>query len=79
MKPVVVCSIIAFLFTLLLPAHAQQSDNVLAVAASPTPTTSFPLPAIAPDADPETATRAWLDTVPPDKRAKSDAYFEGGY
>jgi STE24 endopeptidase len=25
------------------------------------------------------ATRAWLDTVPADKRARSDAYFEGGY
>ncbi len=25
------------------------------------------------------ATKAWLDTVPADKRAKSDAYFEGGY
>ncbi len=25
------------------------------------------------------ATKAWLNTVPADKRAKSDAYFEGGY
>src|SRR6266480_1232884 len=29
--------------------------------------------------DPSTATQAWLDTVPADERAKSDAYFEGGY
>jgi STE24 endopeptidase len=29
--------------------------------------------------DPATATKAWLATVPADKRAKSDAYFEGGY
>jgi STE24 endopeptidase len=29
--------------------------------------------------DPATATTAWLETVPADKRAKSDAYFEGGY
>ena len=29
--------------------------------------------------DPGAATQAWLDTVPADKRAKSDAYFEGGY
>lgn len=29
--------------------------------------------------DPAEATKAWLDTVPPDKRARSDAYFEGGY
>jgi Zn-dependent protease with chaperone function len=29
--------------------------------------------------DPERATEAWLNTVPAEKRAKSDAYFEGGY
>ena len=29
--------------------------------------------------DPAVATQAWLATVPQDKRAKSDAYFEGGY
>lgn len=27
----------------------------------------------------EVATQAYLDTVPPEKRARSDAYFEGGY
>ena len=29
--------------------------------------------------DPEVATRAYLGTLPSDKKAKSDAYFEGGY
>src|SRR6266481_2928687 len=29
--------------------------------------------------DPAAATKAWLATVPRDKREKSDAYFEGGY
>jgi STE24 endopeptidase len=29
--------------------------------------------------DPAAATKAWLDTVPQEKREKSDAYFEGGY
>src|SRR5437867_4390443 len=29
--------------------------------------------------DPAAATQAWFDTVPADKRVKSDAYFEGGY
>ncbi|HEX7517815.1 MAG TPA: M48 family metallopeptidase [Chthoniobacterales bacterium] len=52
---------------------------VRAQETSPAPTISAPAPSIAPNADPATATRAWLDTVPPDKRAKSDAYFEGGY
>ena len=46
---------------------------------SPSPSVAAVLPTIPPDADPATATRAWLDTVPADKREKSDAYFEGGY
>jgi STE24 endopeptidase len=50
----------------------------LAQGTSPSPTAA-PAPSIAPGTDPATATRAWLDTVPPDKHAKSDAYFEGGY
>src|SRR5436190_24197308 len=54
------------------PAFAQQPS------ASPEPT-SYPTPSIAAGSDPATATRASLDTVPPDKKAKSDAYFEGGY
>jgi STE24 endopeptidase len=29
--------------------------------------------------DPTVATQTWLDSVPQDKREKSDAYFEGGY
>ncbi len=40
-----------------------------------------PTPATTPSGitDPEKATRAWLDTVPPAEKARSDAYFEGGY
>src|SRR5256885_6620238 len=33
----------------------------------------------APAFDAKAATDAYLGTVPPDKRARSDAYFEGGY
>jgi STE24 endopeptidase len=29
--------------------------------------------------NPEAATRAWLDTMPANEKARSDAYFEGGY
>lgn len=29
--------------------------------------------------DPEAATRAYIDTLPAEQRAKSNAYFEGGY
>ena len=53
--------------------------NVPAQEPSPASAISAPAPSIAPGTDPATATRAWLDTVPADKRAKSDAYFEGGY
>jgi len=52
--------------------RAQEISN-------PAPTISAATPSIPANADPATATRAWLDTVPPDKREKSDAYFEGGY
>lgn len=45
-----------------------------------------PVELVVPDAarpgagfDVERATRAWLDTLPADARAKSNAYFEGGY
>lgn len=38
-----------------------------------------PLAAHAADFDVERATRAWLDTLQGPARAKSDAYFEGGY
>jgi len=44
--------------------------------ASPSPAT-VPIPTGI--ADPGAATRAWLDTVPPEEKARSDTYFEGGY
>ncbi len=62
------------LSTVLLSAPVAES-----IDATPAATTSLVVPAIAVDANAATATRAWLDTVPADKKAKSDAYFEGGY
>jgi STE24 endopeptidase len=57
----------------LLPAQAQVSP-------SPTPPPAAVFSAANPKTfDPAAATQAWLDTVPAEKRAKSDAYFEGGY
>jgi len=38
-----------------------------------------PAPATAPAFDPQAATAAYLAKVPADVRARSDAYFEGGY
>jgi STE24 endopeptidase len=53
-----------------------QDSPVPAVAVSPT----LVVPAAAVNVDdPAAATKAWLDKVPADKRARSDAYFEGGY
>ena len=40
---------------------------------------AVPAAAHAASFDVETATRAWLDTLQGPARAKSDAYFEGGY
>ena len=51
------------------PARAQQTAKQSA-AISVENASSF---------DPAAATQVWLNTVPPEKRAKSDAYFEGGY
>jgi Zn-dependent protease with chaperone function len=67
--------VLVFLFAL---SSIAVVPSVLAQGTSPSPTAA-PAPSIAPGTDPATATRAWLDTVPADKRAKSDAYFEGGY
>jgi STE24 endopeptidase len=50
------------------------------VAASPTPPPAAVIQGGNIKAfDPAAATKAWLDTVPADKRARSDRYFEGGY
>src|SRR5437763_8269991 len=54
----------------LRPVQAQES--------SPAPVTSTKTE-VAKSFDPVQATKAWLDTVPADKRAKSNAYFEGSY
>ncbi len=65
-------ALIAFTACLVLlkPVQAQLAD--------PTPTNTPALTEIK-SFDPVAATNAWLDSVPGDKRAKSDAYFEGGY
>jgi STE24 endopeptidase len=55
--------------------------GMVARAQSPTPapaSTESPSP-VTDGMSPEAAAKAWLDSVPAEKRAKSDAYFEGGY
>ncbi len=66
----------------LIPALLYCIISVSAISAEeaspPSPAPDVPAAAVH-VTDPAAATRAWLDTVPADKRAKSDAYFEGGY
>src|SRR6202011_265873 len=59
-----------FCVIFLRPVEAQQ------ISASPSSSTMVESKK---PFDPTEATKAWLNTVPADKRAKSDAYFEGGY
>src|SRR5207245_955098 len=61
---------LAFTLTFLSPVPAQQNLPSTSTPSTVTSAKSF---------DPVAATKAWLNTVPADKRAKSDAYFEGGY
>src|SRR5688500_9039256 len=61
-------------------APATTAEAPAATAAAPAPVGSpIAPPAAAAPFDPRAATRAYLDRVPPDQKARSDAYFEGGY
>jgi STE24 endopeptidase len=56
--------------------------SVAICLAETAPPLTLNIPAAArsgPNFDVKAATDAWLATVPPDKKARSDAYFEGGY
>jgi STE24 endopeptidase len=61
---------LVFGLTLLNPVPAQQILPSPATSTKVEPAKTF---------DPGEVTKAWLSTVPAEKRAKSDAYFEGGY
>src|SRR6266478_5885203 len=61
---------------LLIVAVAWLAFSKIAYAQLPSPS---PTAQTSASFDPVQATKAWLNTVPADKRAKADAYFEGGY
>ena len=65
---------LALLSTALLCAPVARAQEP-----APSSAPALVIPAAALNVDPATATRAWLDTVPADRKSKSDAYFEGGY
>ena len=50
-----------------------------AARADSPPLGPIPAEASGPSIDPAAATRAYLATIPPEAKARSDAYFEGGY
>jgi STE24 endopeptidase len=59
---------------------ASLGNPVIAAQTSVAPSQfSLITPASSRPEDIEAATNAWLETVPPAERARSDAYFEGGY
>ncbi|HSN17832.1 MAG TPA: M48 family metallopeptidase [Gammaproteobacteria bacterium] len=57
-------------------APSMQTSKSGASPAAATPASAAP---VAKRFDADDATRQWLDTLSPEARAKSDAYFEGGY
>ncbi|HSD33761.1 MAG TPA: hypothetical protein VLB49_17735, partial [Gemmatimonadales bacterium] len=65
--PLHLVAIATLAFTVPLP---QQVDSTPPVPAAAQASDHF---------DPVAATQAYLATVPADKEARSDAYFEGGY
>jgi STE24 endopeptidase len=58
---------------------ALAKGQAAATGAPPTQTGAIAAAPTTEHFDPAAATNAYLAKVPPDKKAKSDAYFEGGY
>ena len=72
----------AFVFAallIILAAPARAGEPAPASSQAILPLGPIPAAASAPSFDAEAATRAYLDSIPADARARSDAYFEGGY
>ena len=66
----------------LAPAAAEEPTATTPADAPLTAKVELVVPAGAqagPDFDVERATKAWVETLTPEQRAKSKAYFEGGY
>jgi len=72
---------LAFLAVLLamLTSASLARAQTSATATPQAPTGAIAAASTSEHFDPAAATNAYLAKVPPDKKAKSDAYFEGGY
>jgi STE24 endopeptidase len=73
-------SLAVFVAALVLLTPAASAKGQAAATAAPPAQTSATAATATPELfDPMAATNAYLAKLPPDKKAKSDAYFEGGY
>jgi Zn-dependent protease with chaperone function len=72
---VLLSTILSCAFALVAPSLRAQVTGASPVLATPPPAAQGANGHL----DPEAATRAYLATLPADKKARSDAYFEGGY
>ena len=73
-------SLCLLLLAVFVVLAAGQTNSPPSPTMTPTPVpTMIPNAAAAQPLDVKAATDAYLATVPADKRARSDAYFEGGY
>ncbi len=70
---------ISFLAFLVVASLLASAAAVTGQTTPPAPTGAAAITSTAEHFDPVAATSAYLAKVPPDKKAKSDAYFEGGY
>ena len=68
-----------FRFSLFLLSGLLLFFGALSVRAELPPLGPIPAEASGSNIDPAAATRAYLATIPPEAKARSDAYFEGGY
>jgi len=69
----------AFAVMLAVSTSAAWAKGQAATQAPPAQTGAISATPATETFDPKAATDAYLAKVPPDKKAKSDAYFEGGY
>jgi STE24 endopeptidase len=77
-RKIVLIAVFAAVLAMLTSTSFVRGQTV-ATAAPQAPTGAIATTSTSAHFDPAAATDAYLAKVPPDKRAKSDAYFEGGY
>jgi len=77
-RRIMLIAVLAAVLAMLTPTSFVRGQTA-ATAAPQTPTSAIATTSTSEHFDPAAATNAYLAKVPPDKKAKSDAYFEGGY